>query len=216
MIHVLIPVKPLHAAKSRLAPAIGPAERRALALAMLGDVLAAAIASPLTAAVTVVSSDPAVLHLAQAAAADALPDYAADLNGALAQAARELTLRGARALLVLPGDLPLLTPADVELLAASLTCAPSAALAPSRDGGTNALLVSPPEALPFLFGRGSLARHLAAAVALGVAARIVRSPGLELDVDQPADLLALALADGDTAAQRLVRSLAPVEQAACA
>jgi 2-phospho-L-lactate guanylyltransferase len=216
MIHALIPVKPLHAAKTRLAAVLGAAERRELALAMLGDVLAAVHAAPAVAGVTVVSRDPAALALAAEYGARAMLDAAADLNGALEQGARHLSAAGVRALLVLPSDLPLLSAGDVELLARALGPGPAAALAPARDGGTNALLAAPPDALPFLFGRGSLAGHLAVARELGVAARLVCSPGLELDVDTPDDLLALAQAPGASAAQRLVRRLGLEAKAACA
>lgn len=217
MIHTVIPVKPLHAAKSRLAHLLSSAERRALALAMLGDVLAALRGAPCIAGVTVVSRDPAALRLADERGAATLLDCASDLNGALAQAAAFLSgARDAAALLVVPADLPLLTAADVERLAEVLDAAPAVALAPSQDGGTNALLAAPPTALPFQFGPGSLARHLAAAHARGIAARIVRSPGLERDIDRAADLLALANMVGDTETQRLVRALGLAARAACA
>jgi 2-phospho-L-lactate guanylyltransferase len=143
-------------------------------------------------------------------------DAADSLNGALEQGAAHVVAAGARALLVLPADLPLITPADIARLAGALGPAPAAVLAPARDGGTNALLAAPPAALPFLFGPGSLSDHLAAARARGVAARLVYAPGLELDVDQPDDLLVLACASGATAAQRLTRRMDLVERAACA
>jgi 2-phospho-L-lactate/phosphoenolpyruvate guanylyltransferase len=62
-------------------------------------------------------------------------------------------------------------------------------IAPSRDGGTNALLAWPPLVLPFLFGVGSQARHMAAARERGLGVYEFRAPGMELDVDRPDDLL---------------------------
>jgi 2-phospho-L-lactate/phosphoenolpyruvate guanylyltransferase len=88
-------------------------------------------------------------------------------------------------------------------------------IAPSRDGGTNALLAWPPLALPFLFGVGSQARHLAAAQERGLAVREFRTPGMELDVDRPDDLLLLAETDGETETQRLVRDLCVAERVMC-
>jgi 2-phospho-L-lactate/phosphoenolpyruvate guanylyltransferase len=216
MLHALIPVKPLDAAKTRLAAVLDARQRRDLALAMLADVLAALAGSPCVTGVTVVSRDGAALALAGAYGAGILPDSTPDLNAALAHGAHMLAANGATALLVLPADLPLLAPADIALLADNLGPAPSAVLAPARDGGTNALVVSPPTALPFLFGPGSLAAHLTAARERGVITRLLRSRGLELDVDVPDDLLELACASGGTAAQRLVRRLVLAEQAACA
>jgi 2-phospho-L-lactate guanylyltransferase len=63
------------------------------------------------------------------------------------------------------------------------------ALVPSRDGdGTNALLISPPDAFAPSFGPGSFARHLAQAAQLGLTCRTLNLPGLGLDIDEPADL----------------------------
>lgn len=216
MTYALVPVKALDRAKGRLADALAPAERRALVLAMLGDVLAALRAARLVSGIGVVSRDGAVLALAARAGAEALPDRAGDLNGALAEAVAYAEGRGAAAVLVLPGDVPLVAPPEIDGLIAAGGAGPAVVLAPSRDGGTNALYLRPPSALPFQFGPGSLAHHLAAAHARGIAARLVRSPGLDLDVDRPDDLLLLAQAEGATAAQRLVRELNIGARMACA
>jgi 2-phospho-L-lactate guanylyltransferase len=216
MLHALIPVKSLDAAKTRLATVLDARQRRDLALAMLADVLAALAGSPFVAGVTVVSRDGAALALAGEYGAGILPDTTPNLNAALTHGAHMLAAGGVTSLLVLPADLPLLAAPDIALLVGALGPAPAAVLAPARDGGTNALVVSPADALPFLFGHGSLPAHLAAARESGVAARLVRSRGLELDIDLPDDLLELACASGGTAAQRLVRRLVLAEQAACA
>lgn len=206
MIAAVVPIKPLGAAKGRLVGALDAPGRRALALAMLGDVLAALGAARAVARIGVISRDAATLELATATGADAICDRADDLNGALAQAANYYADAGAKALLVLHADLPLVTPAEIDRLATALDDAPGVVLAASRDGGTNALLARPPLALPFLFGHGSLARHIDAARARGLALHVVRSPGLELDIDRPADLRLLAASAGEISAQRLARS----------
>jgi 2-phospho-L-lactate guanylyltransferase len=216
LIHAVVPIKTLQSAKSRLAGMLAANERRALVLAMLADVLAALRAAPSLGQVYVASRDPAVLAAAAEAGAAALFDQAADLNGALAQAAGHAVTHGAAALLVVPGDLPLLMSVDVERLVAALPAAPGVVLAPARDGGTNALLARPPAVLPFRFGSNSLGLHLEAAQTLGIAARIVHTPGLAWDVDRPEDLAALAEVPGEGAAQRLVRSLGIHKHAACA
>jgi 2-phospho-L-lactate/phosphoenolpyruvate guanylyltransferase len=120
MLHALIPVKPLDAAKTRLAAVLDARQRRDLALAMLADVLAALAGSPCVTGVTVVSRDGAALALAGAYGAGILPDSTPDLNAALAHGAHMLAANGATALLVLPADLPLLAPADIALLADNL------------------------------------------------------------------------------------------------
>ena len=92
--------------------------------------------------------------------------------------------------------------------------AAGAALAPSRDGGTNGLYLYRRERCRSSSGPGSLARHVAAAHERGVALRLFRAPGLELDIDRPDDLLLLARAAGATAAQRVVRALSLCERMA--
>jgi 2-phospho-L-lactate guanylyltransferase len=206
MVFALVPVKPLHLAKGRLASVISAPERRALVLAMLGDVLAALDATDAVSGVIVVSRDAEALALAARLGASVLLDRSDGLNGALAQAAAFTAQCGASALLALPADLPLVSPAEIAGLIAAGEEA-GVALAPSRDGGTNGLYIAAQAALPFLFGPGSLARHVAAAWERGIVPRLFRSPGLELDVDRPADLLLLAETSGATAAQQLVRGL---------
>jgi 2-phospho-L-lactate guanylyltransferase len=215
MISAIIPVKALPLAKGRLSGILTASERRALVLAMLGDVLAALGAARGLDRVGVISADQTVLAMAVARGAEALPDLAPDLNAALAQAAAHYAARGATATLALPADIPLVQARDIDDLIATRISPRGMAIAPSRDGGTNALLAWPPLELPFLFGAGSLARHLAAARERGLGTYTFQRPGLELDVDRPDDLLLLAEADGEAEAQRLVRELCVAERLMC-
>jgi 2-phospho-L-lactate guanylyltransferase len=215
MIATIIPVKALPLAKSRLGALLSSSERRALVLAMLGDVLAAVSAARSIDHIGVISADPSVLALAAAHGAQALPDQAPGLNAALAQAAEYYAERGAAAVLALPADIPLLRPGEIDDMISARLASRGMVIAPSRDGGTNALLAWPPLALPFLFGLGSHARHLAAAHERGLNVREYRAPGMELDVDRPDDLLRLAETDGETEAQRLARELCVAERVMC-
>jgi len=215
MIAAIIPVKALPRAKSRLGALLSGPERRALVLAMLGDVLAAVGAARSIGQVGVISADATMLALATARGAEALPDRAHDLNAALTQAAAHYAARGAAAALALPADIPLVQPHEIDDLIGTRMTARGMVIAPSRDGGTNALLAWPPLALPFLFGVDSHARHLAAARERGLAVREFRTPGIELDVDRPDDLLLLAETDGETETQRLVRELCVAERVMC-
>jgi 2-phospho-L-lactate guanylyltransferase len=207
MLHAIVPVKNLEHAKVRLSSVLSPSERRMLVLAMLDDVLHALRAAPAVAHVSVISRDSTVLHAAAQHGAEAIVDRMPGLNEALTQAATHVAARGAAALLVLPADLPLVTPSDIDALSGALENEPGAVLAASRDGGTNALLVRPPLVLPFLYGVGSLMKHMEAARQRGLGVEVVRSPGLALDVDQPDDLTLLAKSPGNTAAQQFVRGL---------
>lgn len=215
MLAAIVPVKVLAQAKSRLSNILSAQERRALVQAMLDDVLTALLATRGVGHIVVISADPAVLAQAAARGADALLDRQADLNAALTQAAEYCAARGAQAVLALPADLPLATPGALERLLAAAGAPPYAVIAPSRDGGTNALLVHPPLALPYRFGVGSMARHSAAARDNAVALRLVYDDRLSLDVDQPDDLLLLAERDGASATQLLLRELCISERVMC-
>lgn len=206
-IQAVVPLKNLAGAKSRLAELLTPDERRALVLAMLRDVLKALLQTPALAGVHVVSSDAEVLDLARAYGAAALPDRTDNLNDALTQAAGRCAATGADAVLILPADVPLVTPGELEQFVAALDGTPGVVLAPSPDGGTNALLVRPPLALPFRFGPNSLAYHHQEARRRGLRVQQVRTPGLERDIDHPDDLLAILNTPGTTATRRLIRSL---------
>ena len=109
------------------------------------------------------------------------------LNAALTQAARYAAARGATKVLILPTDLPNLTAEDVRSMASPRGRAPQIIIAPSRDGGTNALMLQPAQAIPFAFGRDSFRRHQRLAVEAGIPVRVVESASLLFDVDLPED-----------------------------
>ena len=92
-------------------------------------------------------------------------------------------------MLTLPGDIPLVTTAEIEALLAAHRPAPSFTIAPSHDEqGSNAILMSPPDAVPLRFGDDSYFPHLAAARARGIEPTVVRAPGIAFDIDNPDDL----------------------------
>ena len=179
----LIPVKKLSQAKARLAPVLNEAARRELALAMYRDVLAAALACDAIDRVAVVSRDEEALAIAREAGAEGLAE-AGGLNEALTSAAQQVIDRGATRIVVLAADLPLV---DSEAIAAVTEAEADVAVAPSADGGTNALALQR-EAIGFEYGRDSAARHLAAARDTGLRALRLDLPALALDIDRPADL----------------------------
>lgn len=185
---VVIPVKPFARAKSRLASVLSPLDRALLSRSLLTHVLDAAQAAPSVARVVIVSRDVEALQLAEERGLIALAEEGRGLNRALAQATRWAARRGAGALLILPTDLPLLEPDDIEALWALALDEPTVVIAPSRrGGGTNALLVRPPGLLSYRFGPGSFGAHWAQARALGIPLFVVRSSHLALDVDLPED-----------------------------
>ena len=179
---IAVPVKSLSRAKSRMSPVLSPLERAALSLALLEDVLDAALGIPGW-DVWVVSPDEAVLEIAVRRGATPLLERKPPLGSAVRQAEEEATLRGVGALAVLPADLPLLRAA--ELAAALQTLGPVVASPASTDGGTNFLLRRPPTAIPARFGPDSFRKHEHSARSRGLPLSVVDSPGLAFDLDLP-------------------------------
>ncbi len=190
----VLPVKRFGAAKQRLAPGMGATHRAELAAAMLEDVLEAISAARAIERTVVVTSEPGAIEPARAASAELVPDpdEGGHSGAALAGIARAREL-GAECVVLLPIDCPLLAPRELERL---LTGMPEryVAVVPDRHGtGTNALALAPPDAIEPSFGEGSCARHGAAARAAGIAYGVEELPSLALDLDTPADVVALTM-----------------------
>ena len=191
----VLPVKRFAAAKQRLAPGMGASHRAELAAAMLEDVLDAIAAARSIERTVVVTSEPRAVELATMAGAELVadPDMGGHSGAALAGIARAREL-GAERVVLLPIDCPLLSPRELERL---LTGMPEryVGVVPDRHGtGTNALALAPPDAIEPSFGEGSCARHVAAARAAGVPYGVEELPSLALDLDTPADVVALTMA----------------------
>ena len=185
---IAIPVKSLARAKSRLSSGLTALERGALTLAMLEDVLDAALAVPGW-ETWVVSPDEAVLEIAARRGASAIPEVKPPLSAAIRQAELLANEAEADALAVVPGDVALAT---AEALTAALRTLGPVVLARSNDDiGTNLLLRRPPRAIPARFGPESFRRHLELATARDLPAAVVDRPELAFDLDLPGDILTL-------------------------
>lgn len=187
----VVPVKCFHNAKQRLDPVLSASERSALARFMFADVLQALAASPCLAGILVVTDDPFAADLARRAGAKVLRDAGPGLVPALEHAARSLDGAGAQGMLVVPADVPWITPADIEIIALAHRHQPAVTLvAASDDGGTNALACSPPTVIRLSYGNDSFALHRQAALDAGLAPKVLNLPRFGRDIDRPADLLA--------------------------
>jgi 2-phospho-L-lactate guanylyltransferase len=205
---VAVPVKDLVNAKQRLIPFLSPSERGDLARAMVEDVLDA-LARARLGPVLVVTRDPAVETLAKRHGADTLGEEAnRGHTEAVAHAQRAALARGARRFLTIPGDVPCVTPGELDELADGSFERPGVILVPSLSGfGTNAALLEPPDAMPLKFGEPSFDNHLVAARAAGLRPLVRRLPGLGLDIDAPEDLALLLERGPSTRSARLLASL---------
>ena len=182
---VVIPVKAPSAAKGRLAGVLDHAARVALARAMLDRVTTAVLAADGVDGLALIGPE----RLGQPDTIELLADPGRGLNPALAFARDVMAARGASRVVTLAGDLPLITPADVE----ALCRLPFGAMgiAPDRHGtGTNALSLPLPAALDLRlsYGPGSCDAHRAEAARLGLRLEVLATPGLSRDVDEASDL----------------------------
>lgn len=184
----IIPVKPFAQGKSRLSTLLGSERRTALNRHLFGRVLDAVLGRFRHDRVVVVTADTVLLTLMRGLGVQALEEPGDGLNAALGLACRFTTERGARAIAVLPSDLPTISADDVAALLAALSDAPACVIAPDdQEEGTNALALSPPAADFFRFGPQSFQAHLTEARTRGLALHILRRPGLARDLDTPDD-----------------------------
>lgn len=187
----IIPVGALEGAKSRLGGMLDAEEREDLARRMAARTIDAAVATPSIVEVLVVTPDDRVRQLALDHGGRPIRQRGRGLNHGLREARDEAVAAGADAVLVLPIDLPLVSPEALERVIAPLraTRRPLVVLVPDRHGrGTNALLVAPPDATEFAFGGDSRTAHRDLAEAAEAAFVEVDGP-LSLDLDTPDDLL---------------------------
>jgi len=193
----VLPIKRFDDAKQRLGDALRPGTRRALAEAMLTDVLTALRRAKRVDAVVVVTSEHAADALARAHDATTIRDpEEPGHNPAAREGVRWAIEQGARRAILVPGDCPALDPTEVDDLLLALPHEEKrVTIVPDRHGsGTNALVLCPPDAIEPSFGPGSRSRHVGLAHRAGAECRIAEPPSLALDIDTIEDLAVLRAA----------------------
>ncbi|HEX7973353.1 MAG TPA: 2-phospho-L-lactate guanylyltransferase [Anaerolineales bacterium] len=186
----IVPVKPLRRGKSRLAEVLTEDERADLNQRLLAHTLDTLTAIQEIEHVLVVSRDPAALALAREHGARTVQENGApQLNVALTRATVVVKNYTTRGVLIVPADLPLITPEDVRAILDRTKDPPVVVVAPDRHRqGTNALLVCPVGLIQYDFGPGSFRRHCERALQAGARLEVLDLPSLGLDVDLPEDL----------------------------
>ena len=197
-IHVVLPMRTVSGGKARLGEALDAEEREELVLGMLLHTLEVLGEWPVCRRIHLVSPDPVLSAATSQAGVEVSVHRQAGegLNEGIRLGVSAARVEDATSLLVLPGDLPhlsvealdeLLTAADAGVVAAA--GGPLVAIVPSdAGGGTNALLLRPPDAIAPAFGLGSFEAHLRAAEAAGAAVQVVSDAALGFDLDTPDDL----------------------------
>ena len=204
----ILPVKTFSSAKRRLEGRLESRRREALVEAMFTDVLRA-LGKTRVDQILVVTGSRDAQRIARDHAAVVLTDAETGHNDAAGLGINAALDAGADRVVLVPGDCPRLDPAEFDDLVSHPVSAPSVLIVPDRHGtGTNALVLTPPNAISPAFGPGSCQRHMELARARGASTEIVHVPSLALDIDTPEDLASLMeLPDQPRSTSRLLDRL---------
>jgi len=207
-IWVLVPVKRLDRAKSRLSPHLDSAERAMLASAMLRDVFDAIGGASDPVGILVITGDPDAAALARDAGAIVLDDpHETGTNDAVRQGIAWLSSRGVDGVAVIPGDIPFVTAGELEAVFSAMRSDDLVVVPATRDGGTNVLAMSPPDLIAPSFGSGSFAKHRENAAATGITPSVLILEGAGHDIDVAGDLVLSAVPDGGRRTRGLLAGL---------
>jgi 2-phospho-L-lactate guanylyltransferase len=189
-IWAIVPVKPLRRGKSRLAGLLSEEQRTLLNRYLLEHTLQVLNEIPEIEHTLVVSRDPAALALTRSLGGrTVLEDGAPQFNTAIKRATIVANTQGARAVLILPADLPLIKSTDIKNILRRGKKEPVVVIAPDRRlDGTNALLVNPAGLIEYGYGPGSFKRHSDRALEAGGRLAVIQTKRLGLDLDLPEDL----------------------------
>lgn len=212
-VSALIPVKGFRNAKQRLSPLLAAADRELLAEVMFRDVLKQVLKARGLVETYVVTGDSEVAEIAMSLGARLIREEVERGETDAVDFARcELKQLKREAVLIIPGDMPLVRSADIEEVLARVpegAGSPFAMLVPSHDRmGTNALLLAPPDIIKLRFGYDSFTYHTSQLSAQGLPLRFIENERLALDIDEPKDLerfLSFGFEGGETT--RAVRAM---------
>jgi 2-phospho-L-lactate guanylyltransferase len=215
-INIVVPFKDPSTAKQRLSEFLTADQRRILAVTLFDQTLGLLTSLPSEPHILVVTDSESIAARARSAGVSTLLELKGNGETAAVQAATAWSIhhRFARQI-VIPADMARLDPREVEMLIATRIPPPSVVLCPAvGDDGTNAILSSPPDAVPFRFGKASFPEYLVRAAERGVTARILRLPSFVLDLDTPEDLKSFISGPVETPAHELLREWGVAEQVA--
>jgi len=203
----VIPVKETAFAKQRLGSVFSQEFRRRLALTMFEDTIRAVSAVSELRGVVVVTIDPAAADIAARYGAQVWSEGAQDGHTGAVLAAAHRLAQSDTTLLTMPGDIPLVTAADIRRLVEVHANGRAFTIVPAHDKqGSNAILCSPATAVPLRFGPNSFFPHLSSAQECGIKPLTVEIATIALDIDEPSDLDAFMRVQSETSTRRLLDS----------
>lgn len=188
---LVIPIKQLDNAKQRLSGVLDAGQRKSLCQAMLEDVLEVSATCDLIEQMVVVTSDPEVTEIALSYGARVLAEpEKPGLISAVTHAAGVLASEGTDVMIFLPGDTPLVTVEELEVVLGGVNHSDQAEflIVPAEDlGGSNCVVCAPPNCLTFRFGEDSFRLHVEEARTRNIEPTVLKLPGIGLDIDTPED-----------------------------
>lgn len=185
---IVIPMKDPTQSKQRLLSVLKHSERQSLAMMLFEHTLAFLREHFANIDVLVVTPSKNIATLSHSYAANSLIETSNQgLNHALEQAAQWCIKQRYRSQLILPADIVNLDLQELQQLINSPKQQPSVTICPASDQGTNALLTSPPNIIPFCYGQRSSIKHQQAAAAKGISATMIELKQLAFDLDTPSD-----------------------------
>jgi 2-phospho-L-lactate guanylyltransferase len=184
---VLLPVKAFKNAKQRLVSVFDAQTRAGLARAMLTDVLHVLLRARSAERVVVFTACDEVMEVAKPLGFEIVREKVVDGHSAAVNEMVEEMSAGCSRILSIAGDLPRLTPSDIDF--ALEAASEPITLIPSRDWtGTNGVVFLPPARIKMEYGEGSFRRHLSKAAAAGLPSDVMDLPGIAFDIDTPEDI----------------------------
>lgn len=187
-VQLIVPVKRLEEAKTSLSEVLSEDQRKELTLAMIMDVLESADrveeVSPM-----VVTPDEDVVDFVEEKNVECVLEPGVGLNRALELAIEESMDSGFEKVLIVPSDIPLIRPKDIRKILDLASEDKNVVITPSKENGTNALFLQPPDVIDLKFGGKSFPDHVKEARSRKIKPRIYRSENVERDIDHPSDLL---------------------------
>lgn len=200
---IIVPVKDTSQSKQRLGELLSQDQRRQLAHVMLEDVLEAIAPLRDRAPCALITIDPFARACADRYSMRVVEDGAHDGHtGAVDGGRRRLADEGARGMLTMPGDIPLLTTEEISKVLDAHEQSHGFTIVPADDKkGSNAVACTPPMAVPLRFGDNSFYPHLEAARKSGIEPLVKEFPGIATDVDTPEDIQRLLRRDPNARAR---------------
>ncbi len=187
---VVIPIKPLRMGKSRLSSVLSDSDRENLNKALLSKIIQCTQEIPEISETVIISCDPAALSLSRELGIRTIRESkCTNLNNALRKATKALKSFHVDQLLILPADLPYITPNDISSIVKKISSPPEIIISPDQNkNGTNALLINPVGIIDYDFGDWSFKKHIEQAERKKIHVEIYNNDNIAFDLDTPIEI----------------------------